>query len=578
MSTNQLDLFSFLPGLEVTENEILESELASQQILKAKFPTLDLREGTGLRDMVIRPNSNMLALINKALVFYFQQNSIGEVTDDTPQSYVDKLMSNWFLTRKIGIKALLNARLYFAKAKDLSIYSDTFFSTDGTLKFFPTTSLSYAASQLTLDVNSNQYYLDIDLIAEKAGIDYNVTTGSLLYFSNFDPYFLHAEINFLRESAQDVESNTEFIARAKEAISTRNNINVPSVAANLKDNFPTLNEVKTIGFGDPEMMRDEIKILVPGVTNPIWIHNGGYADVYCRTPVASSIVQLTTDSNGKVNITGAVYKFERSDITGGTLDDTMPANQSYTWTNTFKLTSTLASVVRTGSVATATLADHGMVVGKRVKISGLDQSEYNGTVIITGIPTKDTFTYTVPGTPITPATNTGTLTYFDPRNDYGFSDRQSITVDFGVGQANKTVSFVLHYYQNIDGLQSYLSNSNNRVVCADLLAKGFNITMLDVTVTAYNGPAPDAQLANTVVTKYLDTLVAGAPFVMSDLLASLYSNGITTIQTPIGITYTKYWSDLFDTTSGVIVDVLDPNDSLNIFVVNTTTTNNAVIS
>jgi hypothetical protein len=157
LTTQNLDLFSFLPGLEITENEILESELASQQILTAQYPTLDLREGTGLRDLVIRPNATMLALINKALVFYFQQNSLAEVTDETPQTFVDKLMSNWFLTRKIGVKAILNARLYFAKAKGVSLYSDIFFSTDGKLKFFPVTSLSYANTQMIFDSNSNQY-------------------------------------------------------------------------------------------------------------------------------------------------------------------------------------------------------------------------------------------------------------------------------------------------------------------------------------------------------------------------------------------------------------------------------------
>jgi hypothetical protein len=578
MSTNNTDLFSYLPGLEVSENELLEAELATQQILKAQYPTLDLREGTALRDLAIRPNASLLGLINKALVFYFQNNSVSDVTDATPQIFVDRLMSNWFLERKVGVKAVINARLYFAKQKSVNLYSDIFFSTDGVLKFFPLTSLTYAGSQMVFEAEANQYYLDVDLLAEQAGVTYNITTGSLLYFSNFDPYFLRAEINYLRETAQNIETNTQFIDRAKSAISTRNNINVPSIEANLTDYFTALKAVKTVGFGDPEMVRDQIKVLVPGVTDPVWIHNGGYVDVYCRTPVASSIVQLTTNGSGKVDITGSVFKFERSLVSGGAADDTMPAGQAFTWANSNLLTVTPTSITRTGTDATVTYANHGLMVHDRVTIAGAVQTAYNGTFVVSSVTGRDTFTYTVAGSPATPATGTLTLKYVDRYNALGFSDRQSITVDFGVGQPNKTVSFVIHYHENVDGIQGYLSDPGRRVLCGDLLARGFNLTMLDLTITAYNGPAPDAETCNTVAIAYLDSLAPGQPFVMSDLLAQLYAKGITTIKTPLGVTYTKYWRDLLGTTTGTITDVYNPDDTTNIFMVNSVNTTSEVIA
>ena len=649
MSTNQTDLFSYLPGLEVTDAELLEAELLSQQVLKAQWPSLDLREGTGLRDLVVRPSATMLALINKALVFYMQNNTIKDVDDNTPQVFVDRLMSNWFLTRKSGVKAIINARLYFAKEKNVTLTPDIFFSTDGTLKFSPMAALSFSGSQLTFESASNRYYIDVDLIAQNSSTDYNITTGSLLYFTNFDPYFLQAEINYLRQSAENVESNSDFVGRAATAISTRNNINVKSITANLTDYFPNLPEVKVVGFGDAEMTRDQIKILVPGVTDPVWIHNGGMVDVYSRVPVSSSIVQLTTDSTGKVNITGSVYKFERSLVSGGAADDTLPlyvvknvssitrsgttatvtctahgystgdtvtilgatpsgyngdhvitvvnsntftftvpntlttpaagtilagTPQPYTWTNSYLVTNSVTGITRSGTTATVTYANHGLMVNDRVTIAGADDPIYNGTVVVTSVPSRDTFTYEVAGSPATPATGTISMTYVDRQNDVGFSDRQSITVDFGVGQANKTASFVIYYHDNIDGVQGYLTDSNTRVLCGDLLARGFNLTMLDLTITAYNGPSPDAEACNTVVIDYLAGLRPGEPFVMADLLAQLYASGITTIKTPVDITYTKYWNDLLGTTSGTITDVLDPDDSTNIFMVNSVTTTN----
>lgn len=649
MTTQNVDLFSYLPGLETTENELLESELLTQQILKAAYPTLDLREGTALRDLNIRPNATMLALINKALVFFFQNNTLSSVDNSTPQIFVDSLMSNWFLDRKQGEKSVINARLYFAKAKTVNLYADTFFSTDGTLKFYPTASLSYGQAELTFEAASNQYYLDVDLIAEEAGVDYNITTGSLLYFSNFDPFFLHAEINYLRQTAEDIETNDQFVERARTAISTRNLINVPSIDSPLRDYFSMIDEVKTIGYGDPEMVRDQIKILVPGVTDPVWIHNGGCVDVYTRVPVTSSVIQLTTDSQGKVVITGAVYSLERSLISGGLLDDTVPmyvpkavssltrssttvtvtstahgyttgdkitilgasplayngewtvtvtgantftyeitgtpttpatgtitANTPlpFTWTNTDLVTVVPTGITRTGTVATATYENHGLRIGDRITMSGSNQSDYNGVHIVTSIPTRDTFTYEVANSPVTPSTGTLSMKFVNRQMDLGFSDRQSITVDFGIDQASKTASFILYFHENVDGIQGYLNDAGRRVLCGDLVAKGFNLTMLDIIVTAYNGPAPDAELCNTIIIDYLAGVPAGQPFVMSDLLAQLYAQGITTIKTPLDITYKKYWGDLLNVTTGTITDVLDPNDTLNIFKVNSVTTTN----
>jgi len=652
VSTNNIDLFSYLPGLEVSPNEVLEAELIAQQILTAKFQTMDLREGTALRDLVLRPTATLLAMINKALTFYFQQNTLSGVTDSTPQAFVDKLLENWFLSRKLGRTAVINARIYFAKSKNIALYPDISFSTDGKLKFHPISAMSFAASQLTFDPSANQYFLDVDLVAAAAGKDYNITSGSLLYFSTFDPYMLHAEINYLKEIAEDIETNTKFITRAKSAISTRNLINVPSITTNLLDTFAMLDGVYPVGMGSKEMTRDQIKVLVPGVADPIWIHNGGCVDAYCRVPLASSILQLTTDATGKVDITGSIYKIERSSITGGALDDTLPLQNyqtvtsltttgsvatadvaahgysngdqitiagalplayngvktitvtglgtftfpiasgtatpatgtitagkdvPFTTSNKYWITATPTTIARTGSTATVTMDNHGLMQFDRVTISGANQAEYNNTFVLTDVPTKDTFTVTVTGTPATPATGTLVVKYVDRNNDVGFSDRQYVVADFGVGHANKTVSFVLHMHQNINGLQDYLSDAEKRVLCGDIMARGFNLTMLDIAITGYNGPAPNATTCNDVVVAYLSLLEPGQPFVMSDLLAKLYAANITTIQTPLSVTYTKYWNDLLANTTGTITDVMAPNDTTNIFVINSLTTTNQVI-
>jgi hypothetical protein len=72
------------------------------------------------------------------------------------------------------------------------------------------------------------------------------------------------------------------------------------------------------------------------------------------------------------------------------------------------VTRSVSGITRTGSTATATTAaPHGYSTGNTVRIAGADQTEYNGpfTITVTG---TTTFTYTVGGTPTTPATGTMT--------------------------------------------------------------------------------------------------------------------------------------------------------------------------
>jgi len=64
------------------------------------------------------------------------------------------------------------------------------------------------------------------------------------------------------------------------------------------------------------------------------------------------------------------------------------------------------TITRSGGTATATCTAHGFLIEQRILVSGAGQSEYNGEFEILSVPTTDTFTYAVTGTPATPATGT----------------------------------------------------------------------------------------------------------------------------------------------------------------------------
>jgi hypothetical protein len=643
------DLYSVIPGLQPNSQDILEAELLAKQILEAKYPTLDLREGTGLRDLLIRPLAVFAALTRNGLDYIFTQNRLSDVDDATPPDLVDSILSNWFLTRKIGTKSVISARLYFSRKKNVSISTDIYFSTDSTLKYYPTESTTYSAEGLVFDSFSNEYYVDVDLAAEKEGSTYNIGSGSLLYFSNFDPYFLRAEINYLKEASIESESNTQFISRAKTAISTRNLINEPSIDSNLKEAFNYIKRLVSVGMGDVNMIRDKIKAVFPDlaprtatsltsastlatvtlanhgynvnqlvsisganpdsynglkaiafvsddtfsyylgttagvvtslptittINMPTIIHNGGMVDIYCSDTLATAIVQVTTDETGKAHLTGPIYSVTRSTISGGGSDDTVPANATFTIIPANTDSILIGGVTGGNKQLTITVANHGLAAGEYVTIVNSSRSNFNGSWRITSIIDTDQFTVSFPSDVTgqnTLVNVSGSLNVVIPWYDYGFSQKQDLIVDLGEANANKTASFEIGYFQYLDSIQEYLDSSANRVVCGDYLARGFNFYQLHIEVTAYNGPAPNSALVDTIIRSYLEGLDPGEMFVVSDMVAKLRLNGIINIQNPPLITFKKYNRFLTPVETGTITDVLDPNDSTNVFLLESVVT------
>lgn len=795
--------YSILPGLQPSQQDILNAELLALQIIQAQYPDLDLREGTGLRDLVLRPSAMMLALCKLGIDYYFAQNTITGVTDDTATDIVDNILSNWFITRNLGTRAIINVRLYFAKQKNISLTTDVFFSPDNVSNFYPQAAITYASGALTYDSFQNEYYVDVNLQAESEGTQYNIGSGSLLYFSNFDPYFLHAEINYLVDSSVASETNTQFVTRAETAISTRNLINNPSIASNLQIEFNYLNQIVSKGMGDPEMIRDQIQAVFTGqlpqlitqltssgstatavlanhgynsgqtvtitgaspttyngsytitvidvsnftyqmataatnctvlpsvqaVNAPLLIHNGGMVDVYCGNSIATSVVQVTTDAFGNADLTGAIYAFERSAISGGSSNDTVPieatvvastttlepasgliqvaainhglttgqvvtvvglsqtiaiqtiscsgiavtvvaaahglssgtsvtvqgvtpatyngtytinvvdantfnyivsfnigtpgtgtamsiANPSvagnfsvnvlgvnafnilmpglwingvsvnaivityavpFTFHNKYLQSQIIGSLTCVGTTVTATIPNHGITANRYITITNSADPGYNGTFLVTNALSKDQLQFTVPTTLSNDAGVNAVCTSVIPWYDYGFSSRQDLTVSFGSQYANSTASFTISYFDTVDSVQTYLEDSTNRVLCGDLLARGFNFYLLDLTVTGYNGTSPDATVITNSVTAFLGDMNPGDTLILSDLMAQLSVDGITNIKTPIGVNFTQYTRDLITPITGSISDYLDPNDSTNIFLLNTVSTTNQTV-
>lgn len=140
-------------------------------------------------------------------------------------------------------------------------------------------------------------------------------------------------------------------------------------------------------------------------------------------------------------------------------------------------TQSVTSITRTGAVATLTKVAHGYVVGDIVKISGAVETEYNGNKTVATVPTADTLTYAVTGTPTTPATGTilaGTMVTYAP-----------------VSSSIESVSM----YFNLDGIQQKILGARGNVSIS-VVAKQIPILKFSM-MGLYAAPTDTAALTPT---------------------------------------------------------------------------------
>ena len=95
------------------------------------------------------------------------------------------------------------------------------------------------------------------------------------------------------------------------------------------------------------------------------------------------------------------------------VDDFSPNNSQFGFRNVsvdrMIYATSSVSITRSGTTATVTHTNHKLVSGIRVQIAGCNETSYNGSYIIT-VTGSNTYTYTVSGSPATPATGSPTST------------------------------------------------------------------------------------------------------------------------------------------------------------------------
>lgn len=282
---------------DVSQADFNTAEAVLVNLVRSAYPTLDLRKGTVIRDILIRPAASIYGLNTKRLEDLQQKMSLITLESDptaTP-SDVDAIMANFTVTRNPGSKSsglvlvrVDGNRVYTVSANfSLATLSGLTYSTTQLY----TVRLNPEAGELTLypSDDAQSYYFLLPVTATAIGAQYNIAQATTLEPLSTLFGFVSAEAYTTFSEGVNEETIDQIVTRLPAAVSYKALESPTSISARLQTQFDgtdvQIQMLSVQGYGDAAQLRDK--------HNPMGFAVGSRVDVYARTFAAPYIRTIT---------------------------------------------------------------------------------------------------------------------------------------------------------------------------------------------------------------------------------------------------------------------------------------------
>lgn len=270
------------------------------QRMKEYDPEYELRKGTAFNDLFIQPTALMVQPFRDEADEIFINQSLKRILeleqpDIYPEDAVDEIVENYYVYRRQGNNSGGTARLLYTKEQDVNFVAGalSFSNTDG-LNYTNRNAISITANEMSNQLDQEFFYLDVQIVADEPGTDYDVAIDEIISTSDENPIRVYNSAPIT--GGADRETNTEYINRAQKSIGERSLNTGKGANAIFFENFSSqLEELNMVGFGDPEMMRDI----------QFNYHIGGRIDAWVKTVDITSgyfdVVGLVIDTTRRLS-------------------------------------------------------------------------------------------------------------------------------------------------------------------------------------------------------------------------------------------------------------------------------------
>ena len=257
-----------------------------------KGENLDMEtENSAFSDLVTKPTSLIFPPIISEIERMLENQSLSNYTNMS-ESEMDRLMTNWFLSRYQGDAAKGEVRMYFSEPSDMNIPSNTIFTDSTNSQYHSTSSVILSLDQMSRSMEGQYFYIDVPITAEVTGTSFNIPANTITGTSGTFSYLVRAVNKNAIVGGRDKESNYEFMRRGMVSIGTRDFACKWGIETLIRMRFPNITQVRIVGAGEVDMDRDIA----------LGIHISGKADVFIRTISTEQKTQIIPSGTSVVYI------------------------------------------------------------------------------------------------------------------------------------------------------------------------------------------------------------------------------------------------------------------------------------
>lgn len=306
-----------ISGLTTEEYANYESQMIS--LIRESRPELDLRVGTAIRDILVRTSAQSSGVMSKDIDDLRATMSfklLEENPDLATDAVVESLASNYGVVRREGVSASGYAAIYFLRDEEVIIPSGYRLRRGSyeyeTTQLWKIRSAPSASNELPLYTDENGVpFAIIPMSAIDSGSATNVQAGETMELLDNTVLLVNSAESYSDISGgRDQETVEELLQRISEALSHRELTSQAAISVRLKNEYPVVDDVIVTGFGDEEQLRDKHNVFGVAI--------GSRIDAWVKTftePERMTLIKRATKvSDGAYTFTltpdevGVIYK------------------------------------------------------------------------------------------------------------------------------------------------------------------------------------------------------------------------------------------------------------------------------
>ena len=246
------------PVFEALGTDLFDTDVEQflRDRLQQEYPDLSVADGDAIVDLLMRPDQVILESLKRETQIIRRGQSVRNSSTMRLED-AEGLAANFFVSRNTGSRTIGTVRLYYSQPTFVSVLSTVSFSTASGLRFFALRPQFFSADVLLLQKSGTMYYVDVQVIAEEAGDNYNIEVGKIAVVSGL-PSVAKVTNIYPFSGGSSEETATQLLLRTSRSLTERSLNTGRGIAARLYRNFPSLRNIEVVGMGDPEMQRDII--------------------------------------------------------------------------------------------------------------------------------------------------------------------------------------------------------------------------------------------------------------------------------------------------------------------------------